>query len=294
MSLATLFILCRFVHFMAVMLMFGISIFTAILAPSKFSLILGKRLKPLLIFSTLVGAISAIGLLAIQAGAMGDGWADTYQFSTWILVLGTAFGQIWQWHMALSLLSVLLLLFWEKNWFSPSMVVCSALLLASLAFIGHAAMHDGIIGWIHQSNQILHLLSAGYWFGSLLPLLFCLPYTRSRQHKPAAIETLISFSSWGHLAVVLVVVTGVINSVIILGGWPDDFTSNYQRLLWCKIVVVALMIIIAVINRYRVVPAIRVIPERSHYWLVMNAWLEMVLGAAVLLLVSIFATLVPV
>ncbi|EMY3588289.1 copper resistance protein CopD, partial [Yersinia ruckeri] len=53
-------------------------------------------------------------------------------------------------------------------------------------------------------------------------------------------------------------------------------------------------IIIAVINRYRVVPAIRVIPEKSHYWLVMNAWLEMVLGAVVLLLVSIFATLVPV
>ncbi|HHH0143886.1 TPA: copper resistance protein CopD, partial [Yersinia enterocolitica] len=36
MSLATLFVLCRFLHFLAVMLMFGISIFTAVLAPDRF------------------------------------------------------------------------------------------------------------------------------------------------------------------------------------------------------------------------------------------------------------------
>ncbi|ANI31844.1 copper resistance protein CopD [Yersinia entomophaga] len=294
MSLAALFVLCRFVHFMAVMLMFGVSVFTAILSSDRFALTLQQRLQPLLASSTLVAAFSAVGLLSIQAGIMGDGWADTYQFPVWGLVLGTRFGQVWQWHLALSFISILLLFFNRKSYFSALMVACSSLLLASLAFIGHAAMHDGIIGWIHQSNQILHLFSAGYWFGSLLPLLVCLPYTRNSQHKPAAIHTLIRFSSWGHLAVVLVVVTGMINSFIILRGWPLDFTSTYQRLLWCKIVLVVLMIIIAVINRYRVVPAIRHLPEKAHYWLVMNAWFEVVLGAAVLLLVSTFATFEPV
>ncbi len=73
MSLATLFILCRFLHFMAVMLMFGITVFTAFLAPDRFSLILKKRLSPLLVSSTLLGLISAVGILAIQAGMMG-GW----------------------------------------------------------------------------------------------------------------------------------------------------------------------------------------------------------------------------
>ncbi|ETO49322.1 hypothetical protein L326_0122190 [Yersinia pestis 113] len=71
MSLATLFILCRFLHFMAVMLMFGITVFTAFLAPDRFSLILKKRLSPLLVSSTLLGLISAVGILAIQAGMMG-------------------------------------------------------------------------------------------------------------------------------------------------------------------------------------------------------------------------------
>lgn len=294
MSLAALFILCRFLHFLAVMLMFGISIFTAVLAPNPFSSTLKKRLSPLLIFSTTLALISAVGLLAIQAGMMGDGWADTYRLTVWWAVFGTRFGQVWQWHLGLSILSLWVVLLGSTRSGYRLMVVCSPLLLASLAFTGHAAMHDGALGWIHQANQIIHLLSAGYWFGCLPPLVICLAYTRNNNVKHEAITTLIRFSSWGHLAVALVLLTGVINSLIMLRDTTLALTSSYQVLLLGKVVLVVLMIAIALINRYRIVPMLKQLPTKAHYWLVVNSGVEIFLGAAVLLLVSVFATMAPV
>ncbi|CNC15663.1 copper resistance protein CopD [Yersinia pseudotuberculosis] len=294
MSLATLFVLCRFLHFMAVMLMFGITVFTAFLAPDRFSSILKKRLSPLLVFSTLLGLISAVGILAIQAGMMGDGWADTYQLTVWWAVLGTRFGQVWQWHIGLSILSMWIVLLGIARGHYWLMVGCSTLLLASLAFAGHAAMYDGVLGWVHQTNQVIHLLSAGYWLGCLLPLLVCLAYTRDKGAKREAITTLIRFSSWGHLAVALVLVTGVINSLIMLQDATLTLASNYQMLLLGKVILVVFMLAVALINRYRVVPMLKQLPTKAHHWLVINSCFEIVLGAAVLLLVSIFATMAPV
>ncbi|CNI05249.1 copper homeostasis membrane protein CopD [Yersinia vastinensis] len=294
MSLATLFVLCRFLHFLAVMLMFGISIFTALLAPDSFSSTLKNRLSPLLIFSTFLGLISAIGLLAIQAGMMGDGWSDTYKLSVWWAVFNTRFGQIWQWHLGLSLLSMWLVLLGSTRIYSRLMVGCSTVLLASLAFTGHAAMHDGALGGIHQINQIIHLLSAGYWLGCLPPLLICLAYTQHSDVKREAITTLIRFSSWGHLAVILVLATGIINSIIMLRETALALTSVYQMLLLSKVLLVLLMIVVALINRYLIVPMLRQLPVKAHSWLVVNSCAEIILGAGVLLLVSIFATMAPV
>lgn len=294
MSLATLFVLCRFLHFLAVMLMFGLSTFTALLAPVRFSAILKTRLSPLLIFSTFLGLASAIALLAIQAGMMGDGWSDTYKLSVWWAVLGTRFGEIWQWHLGLSILGMWVVLLGTTRLYYQLMVGCSTLLLASLAFTGHAAMHDGVLGWIHQANQIIHLLSAGYWLGCLPALLVCLAYTGRSDVKREAITTLIRFSSWGHLAVALVLVTGMINSIIILRETSLTLTSEYQMLLLSKVILVLFMIAVAVINRYLIVPMLQKWPIKAHYWLVVNSCAEIILGAAVLLLVSIFATMAPV
>lgn len=107
MSLATLFVLCRFVHFAAVMLMFGSSLFTALLSPQRLSPYLSRDVRPLLVSCTWLAGLSAVALLAIQAGQMGDGWADTWQLDVWWAVLGTTFGEVWRWHLGISLLALL-------------------------------------------------------------------------------------------------------------------------------------------------------------------------------------------
>ncbi|MGX1958212.1 copper homeostasis membrane protein CopD [Serratia proteamaculans] len=293
MSLATLFVLCRFVHFAAVMLMFGSSLFTALLSPQRLSPYLSRDVRPLLVSCTWLAGLSAVVLLAIQAGQMGDGWADTWQLDVWWAVLGTTFGEVWRWHLGISLLALLSLWLAEPRR-TQLLALLSTLLLVSMAFIGHAAMHEGALGVLHRFNHALHLLAAGYWLGSLLPLLVCLRYLAQPQSRSDAVTTLIRFSRWGHLAVALVVLTGVINSLIILGSWPLDVDSPYQRLLLFKTALVALMVMVALANRYAIVPAMSSMPQLAQRGLVLACWIEVGLGAGVLLLVSLFATYAPV
>ncbi|MGQ8774432.1 copper homeostasis membrane protein CopD [Serratia sp. NA_112.1] len=293
MSLATLFVLCRFVHFAAVMLMFGSSLFTALLSPQRLSPYLTRDVRPLLVSCTWLAGLSAVVLLAIQAGQMGDGWADTWRLDVWWAVLGTTFGEVWRWHLGISLLALLSLWLAEPRR-TQILALLSTLLLVSMAFIGHAAMHDGALGVAHRFNHALHLLAAGYWFGSLLPLLVCLRYLAQPQIRSDAVTTLIRFSHWGHLAVALVLLTGVINSLIILGSWPLDVDSSYQRLLLFKTGLVALMVMVALANRYAIVPAMSSMPQLAQRGLVLACWIEVGLGAGVLLLVSLFATYAPV
>lgn len=293
MSLATLFVLCRFVHFAAVMLMFGSSLFTALLSPQRLSPYLTRDVRPLMVSCTWLAGLSAVALLAIQAGQMGDGWVDTWRLDVWWAVLGTTFGEVWRWHLGISLLALLSLWLAEPRR-TQLLALLSTLLLVSMAFIGHAAMHEGGLGVLHRFNHALHLLAAGYWFGSLLPLLVCLRYLAQPQSRNDAITTLIRFSRWGHLAVALVVLTGVINSLIILGNWPLNVDSPYQRLLLFKTALVALMVMVALANRYAIVPAMSSMPRLAQRGLVLACWIEVGLGAGVLLLVSLFATYAPV
>ncbi|CAI0872126.1 copper homeostasis membrane protein CopD [Serratia ficaria] len=293
MSLATLFVLCRLAHFAAVMLMFGVSLFTALLSPQRLSPYLTRDVRPLLVSCTWLAGLSAVALLAVQAGQMGDGWEDTWRLEVWWAVLGTTFGEVWRWHLGLALLALLSLLLPEARRIQ-ALALCSTLLLVSMAFIGHAAMHQGALGVLHRANHALHLLAAGYWFGSLLPLLVCLRYLQQPQWRRDAITTLIRFSRWGHLAVAAVIVTGAVNSLIILGSWPLNVASPYQRLLLFKTALVALMVMVALANRYAIVPAMSRVPKLAQRGLVLACWIEVGLGGAVLLLVSLFATYAPV
>lgn len=292
MGLAALFVLCRFVHFAAVMLMFGTSIFTAILAPQRFSQRLTPDVRPLLVASVWAGVLSAACMLAIQAGLMGDGWMDVWQPSVWLAVLSTSFGKVWCWHLGLAALSLLALLLPPVRGAQIGALL-AVLLLVSLAFIGHAVMHDGVLGAAHRINHALHLLAAGYWFGCLLPLLLCLRYLYQPLWRYDAIHALIRFSRWGHLAVALVILTGIVNGLLITGQWPLNPDSTYQRLLLFKAAAVAVMVAIAAGNRYALVPLMKRDPALALRGLVWGCWAEVALGAVALMLVSVFATYSP-
>ena len=62
------------------------------------------------------------------------------------------------------------------------------------------------------------------------------------------------FSAVGHGAVAVVIVTGIVNTGLILGHWPSDWNSPYQALLMIKIALVIAMALLALLNRYAVVP----------------------------------------
>ncbi|AWH87734.1 copper homeostasis membrane protein CopD [Limnobaculum parvum] len=292
MSLDTFYILFRLLHFSAVILLFGITVFVSCLSHGKLRLSLPYDLRRLLTYSLLIALLTSIGLLAIQSGLMGDGWSDTIKGSVIADVLSTTFGQAWCWQIIFTLTATVGL-FLPVYWRFKLITLLAFLLLISLGFVGHVTLYSGTIGWLHRANHALHLISGGYWLGTLIPLLVCLRYVSVESYYFDVVRTLIRFSLVGHLAVLLVVLTGTINGALILQRWPIYWSSAYLQLLGIKVILVMIMIIIALYNRYELVPKMNQQGGKAMRCFAFCTGLEIVLGMAVLSLVSLFATLSP-
>jgi copper resistance protein D len=161
-------VICRLMHYSAAMALFGASIFAWTLAPPRLAAMLNQSAWRLAVAATWIMIVTALCWLVLEAGMIGDGWPDVFHPATIGAVLfGTEFGQAWQVHciLILALLAVI-----AKR--RPSLTVtASALAVASLGLIGHAAVQSGAIGWLHRTNLALHLAAGGFWIGGLVPLL---------------------------------------------------------------------------------------------------------------------------
>ncbi|MCD1127610.1 copper homeostasis membrane protein CopD [Jinshanibacter sp. LJY008] len=275
------------------MLLFGIAVFVSCLSHGKFRLSLQYDLRRLLTYSLLTALITSTGLLLIQSGLMGEGWSDTIKGEIIADVLSTTFGQAWRWQIIFTLIATFCLflpLYWRFN----LITLLALLLLISLGFVGHVTLHSGILGWLHRTNHALHLISGGYWLGTLIPLLVCLCYLSVKPYRSDAVQTLIRFSLIGHLAVILVILTGIINTILILQRWPTDWSSAYLQLLGIKVILVMIMVMIALYNRYVLVPKINQQGSSAIRYFLFCTGLEIALGIIVLSLVSLFATLPPI
>lgn len=290
MDLAGTLIACRFLHFSAAMVLFGASLFSGALAPPAFAALLRRCLRWPELGLALLLIVTGVGWLCLETGEIGNGWADTLDLKTIGAVLeGTSFGAVWRIRLVLILLPLAALLLdgGRRDW---ALAIASGLVLASLGFVGHAADQDGVLGVLHRLNHALHLLSAGFWVGCLPPLLLALLLARGDRRRDIGL-TLERFSGCGHVAVAIVLLTGIANTMLILGGPPIDFASPYQLLLAIKIGLVALMIGVALLNRYVAVP--RLSRRWAQRGIVVGTCVELLTGAIVVALVSAFATFDP-
>ncbi|GAB2909674.1 copper homeostasis membrane protein CopD [Paralcaligenes ginsengisoli] len=293
MSLDGVYIVTRWIHFSALYLMFGISIYVECLTPGAFRPASRSRTRLMLHGCTIVACVCAGVLLCLQAGQMGNGWPDAFDPSTWLAVLGTSFGRVWRWQLGLSGLALLCVLTGLGRQRHGILPVLSTLMLLCMAFVGHAASHKGYVNAIAGVNQAVHLFSGAYWLGCLIPLLWTMAYLKTA-HRQDVIRTHIRFSSIGHFAVIAVVVSGLVNIGLVLGAWPLQWSSIYQRLLLVKIMLVGLMTLLALVNRYVLVPRMNSDSTNAVNMFARLVGVEIALGLGVLGLVSWFATLEPV
>jgi putative copper resistance protein D len=169
----------------------------------------------------------------------------------------------------------------------------AALLLSGLALTGHAAMHEGALGLLHRANDVLHVLSAGAWFGALLPVLAILRLVARPDCRGDAVTALRRFSRAGHAAVALVLASGAANVGLVLGRWPTDLASRYEALLDLKVLAVAGMVALALVNRYALVPRLGRHPEATSAALRAATLAELPLGLAAMALVAVFGLMDP-
>ncbi|WP_300629657.1 copper homeostasis membrane protein CopD [Pseudomonas sp.] len=280
--MATLLVLCRFVHFIVVLLMFGTCVFRPLLLGAAAQPVLDRHLSRITRGQAWLGLGSGVAWLLLITASMAGGWDAALQPATVMLVLGkTFFGQVWVWHLLLNLLLVIALI---KPW--PALrLPLIALVLATLAPVGHGAMLDGLSGQLLILNQVVHLACVGAWLGGLLVLVLIL-----RQPQPLALQPILQrFSGVGYGLVAGLLVTGLINVRVLAGQlWPTPLFEGFALILLIKVLLVMGMLALALLNRLRLKQC-----EQRVSSLKASVMLEWLLGVSAVAAVSLLGTLPP-
>ena len=172
------------------------------------------------------------------------------------------------------------------------MTIVAAALLASLGLVGHAAMQTGAEGVAHRANHAAHLLTTAMWIGGLVPFALCLRAYGDDDLRQDATRAMMGFSFWGQFVVAAIVLTGAVNIALTSARPPFPPTTPYRAMLVAKIAVVAIMIALAVINRYVLAPMLK--PGATALAVLrLTSAAEVLLGSVVVALVSAFALLDP-
>jgi putative copper resistance protein D len=283
--------LCRFAHFLAVMLTFGISFYLWAYAPERLRGALSSTARRIVLIASLVALITAIAWLALESAAMSDDWnaaVDREQIGA--VLTDTAFGRAWAAHLVLAAALVAVVAFSRAGWGATSLV--SAALLASLGLVGHAAMQTGAEGLLHRANHAVHLVATGAWIGGLVPFVMCLRAYQRDDLRKDAVRAMAAFSYWGQFIVAAIVLTGAVNIALTSHRPPIPPTTPYRALLIAKLVVVAVMIVLALINRFVLAPRLKT-SGNALAILRATSLAEIALGCVVVALVSVFALLDP-
>jgi len=280
--MATLLVLCRFLHFIVVLLMFGAWVFRPWLLGAHVQPTLDRQLLRITRGLAGLGLVTGVVWLLLITASMAGSWGAALQPATLQLVLGkTFFGQVWAWHLLLNLLLVIVLI---KPW--PSLrLPLLAMLLATLAPVGHGAMLDGLSGQLLILNQVVHLLCVGAWLGGLLVLVLIFRHAQGQRLEPI----LRRFSGVGYGLVGGLLVTGLINVRVLTGQlWPTPLFQGFALFLLIKVGLVLGMLGLALLNRLRIERC-----EQRLGSLKASVMMEWLLGIAAVAAVSLLGTLPP-
>jgi putative copper export protein len=116
---------------------------------------------------------------------------------------------------------------------------------------GHAAGPSALRP-LNLLAQWVHLLAVGAWVGGLVWLLAGL----GGRQRPDQVRVVVGFSKLAAPVLAVVVVTGLARAVDLAGGWRGLVDSSYGRLLDLKVLLVAGLVALGALNRYRAVPAV--------------------------------------
>jgi putative copper resistance protein D len=283
---------CRFVQLALAMVVFGGTAFRfyalgggAALGGTAFE----GWLRRVVLVSAVFALVLAVALLLCQSAAMAGSTAAAFDPETVAAVLlETRFGCVWRWHLLIAIVLVLACGGRPRRR-PPLILILSFRLLASLGWIGHAAMDEGAAQITHELNQTLHLLAARLWLGGLVPLAWLIRRARDAVAIALVREAVGHFSRMGYIAVGLLAVTGAVNTAFVIGDLPAVFDTPYGRLLVAKIMLFLAMVAVALTNRFRFAPRI----SRDVAALGRTVALEQVLGLSILAAVSVLGTLPP-
>jgi copper resistance protein D len=258
--------------------------------------------------SLVLAIVSGAAWLAADSSSMsGEPLTDVLSQGIWLTVLTeTRFGQVWLLRAALAAMvgCCLAAQSWQRNWASGAVawlgLALAAPLLATLVWAGHGAATPGTPGDLHLAADILHLLAAAVWLGTLIPLALLLAEARwigGAGWTAVARAATRRFTAVALASVAVLFAAGLVNTWFLAGTVPALLGTEYGHLLLAKIALFAAMVLVAAVNLFRLTPRLA---ERTGFnfgvtlgQLRRNAYVEAGIGLAVLGIVAVLGIQPP-
>ena len=213
---------------------------------------------------TLAGLVlTGLGMLALVASMTGSSLLSVDSETMREIVSGTAIGTAWIVRIT-AMMAAIASTIALRRWPSAAhlaLLATTAVAVATLVWTGHAGATEGWAGTVHRLSDIVHILAASAWIGGIAAFAWMLyrPETAgSNVHLTAVHRALDRFSRVGSLVVGLILATGIINCLAVVGfphvtGLP---LTPYGRLLIIKLLLFTAMLALAALNRWRLTPAL--------------------------------------
>lgn len=158
------------------------------------------------------------------------------------------------------------------------------LALASFVLMGHTSIHAW--RWLLAPLLLVHLVVAAAWFGALVPLCWI-----AREEPVETSGALISrFSALAARTVPAIFVCGLVMAAVLLGGFAQLLTP-YGAMIIVKTVGFAVLMALAVVNKWRYGPAIAARAEGAVRRFVRTVAAEAVLIVAILMTTAVMTSL---
>lgn len=125
---------------------------------------------------------------------------------------------------------------------------CASLTLFAHVGAGHAAASTW--RWAGVAIQWVHATVVGAWLGGLGALLIAAGRTPSDERAAA----LRRFSMVAGVLLAVVIATGAVRAIQEVGAWSRLYTTPYGRLILLKIGLLAALVVLGALNRYRSIP----------------------------------------
>jgi copper transport protein len=232
-------VLIRFAGYLAFALLIGVVAFVTWCSPSSRKDSTAHLLGRVALVAGLV--TTAAGLLVQGPYVAGVGWSTMFDVDLLRQTAGSPFGQALLWRLALY--GVMFFSVWMLEWLEPVIarwLVAAGLVALSVTFAasGHAA---GSARVVDLAVDAVHVLAAGIWVGGLAVLALVGRSVERRAYQ--------QFSAMAMVAVLALISSGVVNSLLRLDGISQLWQTRYGQVLTVKVLVVALALGAAAVSR---------------------------------------------
>ncbi|HLG84182.1 MAG TPA: copper homeostasis membrane protein CopD [Bradyrhizobium sp.] len=302
-------VLTRAIHFASSAMVAGVLSFRSVAAqpalrPStEGTASVQGRLVKLAWTALAVAVVSGIVWLTLETVILaGIGFGEAMRSGAMLIVLDeTQFGQVAEIRGGLSILLAACLAldrFAFAQWVG---FVAGLALVGTIAWTGHAGATLGELGDLHLAADGLHLLAAAAWIGGLAGLAVLFAVGRHRpayEWAPLQRDAVRRFSVIGMVSVATLIVSGVVNSWILVGSVHALLVTDYGRLLLLKIAAFVVMVGFAIVNRLALTPQLAAGTKSGDEpnalaRLERNTLIEIALGLAIFAMVGVLGTLHP-